>query len=230
MKIGGLQKTSLLDYPGKISAIIWTVGCNFKCPFCYNPQLVKGEVELIDENKIFSFLKKRKNLLEAVSITGGEPLLQQDIVGFTEKLKKMGYLVKIDTNGTFPDRLEKLLDEKLVDYVSMDVKAPLEKYNELTGVKVNVSKIKKSIEIIKNQASDYEFKTTIIPSFLSKEDIVKIAELLKNSKRYYLQQFKNDTPLISEDLRQIKPYPREYLEGIIEQIKPFFKQCKLRGI
>ena len=230
MKIGGLQKTSLLDYPGKISAIIWTVGCNFKCPFCYNPQLVKGEVELIDENKIFSFLKKRKNLLEAVSITGGEPLLQQDIVGFTEKLKKMGYLVKIDTNGTFPDRLEKLLDEKLVDYVSMDVKAPLEKYNELTGVKVNVSKIKKSIEIIKNQASDYEFKTTIIPSFLSKEDIVKIAELLKNSKRYYLQQFKNDTPLISEDLRQIKPYPREYLEGIIEQIKSFFKQCKLRGI
>ena len=171
MQIGGFQKTSLLDYPDTISAIIWTVGCNFNCPFCYNPQLVKKTKNTISEEEVLSFLKKRKGLLEGVSISGGEPFLQKDIADFIKKVKKFGYLVKIDTNGTFPDRLKELIEKKLVDYVSMDVKAPKEKYGQLTGVKTDIKKIEISIDIIKKIAPDYEFKTTFVPELLTKEDI-----------------------------------------------------------
>jgi pyruvate formate lyase activating enzyme len=230
MKFGGIQKTSLLDYPDTISAIIWTVGCNFNCPFCYNPQLVNGTVDLITEDEIFSFLKKRKGLLEGLSISGGEPLLQNDIVDFTKKVKKLGYLVKIDTNGTFPDRLKELIEKKLVDYVAMDVKAPKKKYNQLTGVKTDIKNIEESIDIIKKTAPDYEFKTTFVPELLTKEDIVKIAQWLKGSKKYYLQQFKIGVPLVSSKLEKIMPYPKEYLTETLEEIKPYFKQCNLRGV
>jgi len=139
MKVGGLQKTSLLDYPGILSAIIWTAGCNFRCPFCYNKQLVLGKTEIISEETILSFLEKRRDVLEGLSISGGEPLLQDDIVDFTEKVKKLNYLIKIDTNGAFPEKLKELIDKKLVDYVSMDVKAPKEKYDQLVGVKTDIS-------------------------------------------------------------------------------------------
>ena len=230
MKIGGFQKTSLLDYPNRISAIIWTVGCNFRCPFCYNKNLVDGNVGLFSEDEILSFLKKRKGLLEGLSISGGEPLLQKDIAEFIAKVKKLGYLVKVDTNGTFPKILKELLDKKLIDYVSMDVKAPKKKYDQLAGVKVSVSKIDKSISIIKNDAPDYEFKTTFVPQFLKKEDVIDIAKWLKGSKNFYLQQFKNDVPLISPKLRDIKPYPKEYLYETLEAIKPYFECCEVRGI
>jgi pyruvate formate lyase activating enzyme len=230
MQIGGFQETSLLDYPDTISAIIWTVGCNFNCPFCYNPQLVKKTTDCIDENEILSFLKKRKGLLDGISISGGEPLLQKDISNFIKKVKKFNYLVKIDTNGTFPEKLQKLLDKKLVDYVSMDVKAPKEKYDLLTGVKMDIKKIERSVEIIRHIAPDYEFKTTFVPDLLAKEDIVKIAIWLKGSKKYYLQQFKTDIPLVSSSLENIIPYPKEYLIGILDEIKPYFNKCYLRGV
>ncbi len=230
MKFGGFQKTSLLDYPDQISAIAWTIGCNFNCPFCYNPQLVKGSVEQISEDEILSFLKKRKGMLDGLSISGGEPLLQEDIVDFTKKVKKLGYLVKIDTNGMFPERLKDLIDRKLVDYVSMDVKAPKGKYKQLSGVKTPISKIEKSVNIIKNSAPDYEFKTTFVPDILKKEDIIKIAKWLEGSKRYYLQQFKTDIPLISKKLEKIIPYPKEYLTETLEEIKPYIKNCNIRGI
>jgi len=230
MKIGGFQKTSLLDYPDRISAIVWTVGCNFKCPFCYNKNLVDGNIELFNEDEVLSFLKKRKGMLEALSISGGEPLLQKDIADFTAKVKKLGYLVKIDTNGMFPEVLKELIDRNLVDYVSMDVKAPKKKYSQLTGVKTDIKKIEKSIDIIRHAAPDYEFKTTFVPELLTKEDIVKIAQWLKGSKKYYLQQFKTDVPLISSKLEKISPYPREYLMETLEAIKPHFKKCEVRGI
>jgi len=230
MKIGGLQKTSLLDYPDKISAIIWTVGCNFKCPFCYNKDLVEGNVDLIHEDEIFSFLEKRKAMLEALVISGGEPLSHKDITSFCEKVKKLGYLIKIDTNGTFPEKLKELIDKKLVDYISMDVKAPKKKYNSLSGVKTDIKKIEKSIEIIKNSVVDYEFKTTFVPTLLKKEDIIEIAKWLKNSKKYYIQQFKNDTPVLSSKLEGIVPYPKEELIDTLEKIKPFFKISNVRGI
>jgi len=230
MKIGGFQKTSLLDYPDRISAIVWTVGCNFKCPFCYNKNLVDGNVELIPEDEVLSFLKKRKGMLEALSISGGEPFLQKDIADFVMKTKKLGYLVKIDTNGMYPEKLKELIGKKLVDYVSMDVKAPKKKYDKLAGVKTDIKKIEESIEIIKKSAPDYEFKTTFVPDLLKKEDIIKIAKWLEGSEKYFLQQFKANTPLISPALEKITPYPKEYIIETFEEIKPYFKKCEMRGI
>jgi len=230
MQIGGFQKTSLLDYPDTISAIIWTVGCNFNCPFCYNPQLVKKKTKSLSEEEVLSFLKKRKGLIEGLSISGGEPLLQNDIVDFTKKVKKLGYLVKIDTNGTFPDRLEELIEKKLVDYVAMDVKAPKKKYDQLTDVKTDIKKIERSIDIIKQTAPDYEFKTTFVPGLLKKEDILKIAQWLEGSKTYFLQQFKTDVPLISSKLEKITPYPKEYIIETFEEIQSYFKKCEMRGV
>jgi len=230
MQIGGFQKTSLLDYPDTISAIIWTVGCNFNCPFCYNPQLVKKKTKSLSEEEVLSFLKKRKGLIEGLSISGGEPLLQNDIVDFTKKVKKLGYLVKIDTNGTFPDRLEELIEKKLVDYVAMDVKAPKKKYDQLTDVKTDIKKIERSIDIIKQTAPDYEFKTTFVPGLLKKEDILKIAQWLEGSKTYFLQQFKTDVPLISSKLEKITPYPKEYIVETFEEIQSYFKKCEMRGV
>jgi pyruvate formate lyase activating enzyme len=231
MKIGGLQKTSLLDYPNKLSAIIWTVGCNLRCPFCYNKQLLYDEsTEIINEEEVILFLKKRKGKLEALSITGGEPLLQEDIANFIEKIKNIGYLIKIDTNGTFPNKLKNLIDENLVDYISMDIKAPRNKYNILCGKNVDIKDIQKSIDLIKKSSKKYEFKTTIIPKLLNTNDIIEIAKWLKGANQFYLQQFKNESPLISKKLEEIKPYSKKYLNEIIDEIKPFFNKCSLRGV
>jgi len=230
MKIGGLQKTSLLDYPEQVSSIIWTVGCDFRCPFCYNKDLVLGKVELISEEELFSFLKKRKNMLDGLVISGGEPLIQKDISEFTKKVKKLGYLIKIDTNGMHPKKLKELIDNKLVDYISMDVKAPREKYELLTNIKTDLKKIESSIEIIKNSDIDYEFKTTFVPDLLTQEDIIKISKWIKGSKKYYLQQFKNDTSLISSKLKEITPYPKEKLLETLQDIKSNFKICEVRGL
>ena len=230
MNIGGFQKTSLIDYPDLISAIIWAVKCNFYCPFCYNKNLVEGNVEMISEDEVFNFLKKRKNVLEGLVISGGEPFLQKDITDFTKKVKKLGYKVKIDTNGTYPEKLKELIDKKQVDYVAMDIKAPIKKYNKLTGVKTNISKIKKSVDIIQKSNLDYEFRTTIIPDLLKKEDIVEIAKWLDGSKNYYIQQFKNNTPLISYKMKTSVPYDREYIFEILDDIKPYFENCDVRGI
>ena len=230
MKIGGLQKTSLLDYPDTISAIVWTVGCNFRCPFCYNKDIVLGNVELISEDEVLTFLKKRFDMLEGLVITGGEPLMQDDIVEFIEKIKKIGYLIKIDTNGMYPEKLKELIDKKLVDYIAMDVKAPKKKYENLTGIKTDIKKIEKSIEIIKNSDVDYEFRTTFTPNLLTSEDIEDIAKWLKGAKKFYLQQFKTDIPLISAKLIKAAPYEKEELIKTLETIKPYFEICDVRGI
>ena len=230
MKIGGIQKTSLLDYPDTLSAIIWTIDCNFRCPFCYNKNLVFGKAEPIPEGEILSFLKKRQGMLEGLVISGGEPLMQKDITEFISKVKKLGYLIKIDTNGMYPKKLKELIDKKLVDYVAMDVKAPKEKYNLLAGVKVDIPKIEKSIDIIKNDAPDYEFKTTFVPDLLKKEDIIGIAKWLEGSKNFYLQQFKNNPPLVSSKFDNVAPYAKNYLMEVLEAIKPYFKSCDVRGV
>jgi pyruvate formate lyase activating enzyme len=230
MKIGGFQQTSLIDYPDTLSAIIWTVDCNFHCPFCYNPQLVHEEVDLIPEDEILSFLDQRKTVLEGLVISGGEPLLQEDIEEFIRKVKHMGYLIKIDTNGTCPTQLRHLLEQHLVDYVAMDVKAPKDKYMELSGANTDIQAIQESIDIIKKYAPRYEFRTTVIPHLLSKEDIVGIAGWLEGADYYYLQQFKTQTPLLSSKLTSFSPYSKEDLVGMLEEIRPFFKQCDVRGV
>ncbi len=230
MKIGGFQKTSLLDYPNQISAIVWVSGCNFRCPFCYNKNLALGTAELFPEDEILSFLSKRKEQLEGVVISGGEPLLQEDIVGFIENVKKHGFLVKIDTNGSCPEKLAELLDKNLVDYIAMDVKAPKNKYRELTGVDVDIAKIEESILLIKDKAPAYEFKTTFVPGLLRKEDIVEIAKWLKGAERFYLQQFKPISPLVSSTLENTVPYSKGYFVETLTEIKSFFKYCAVRGI
>ncbi len=230
MKIGGLQKTSLLDYPGEISAIIWTIGCNLYCPFCYNVDVVKQTVTPLSENDVLSYLEKRRNVIDALVISGGEPLLQEDIVSFCEKVKGLGYLIKIDTNGTFPEKLKELVDKGLVDYIAMDVKAPKNKYEMLAGKKVDLKNIQKSVDIIRNSGVDYEFKTTFVPGLLVKEDIGKIGMWLDGSEKFFLQQFKNNTATLSSDLENVKSYSRDDLLDALEEVKPFFKQCSIRGI
>ncbi len=230
MQIGGFQKTSLIDYPKHLSAIIWTVGCNFRCPFCYNRELVFGGASLTPEKEIINYLKKRQGILEALTITGGEPTLQKDLKDFIKKVKKLNYLIKIDTNGTNPNILKELLDENLIDYVAMDIKASKGKYSVLAGTEVNLKNIEKSVKIIKKQAPDYEFRTTIVPDLLRKKDIIDIAEWLKGSERYILQQFQKPSDLINKNFNKLKPHKKEFFKEILKEIKPYFDYCEIRGI
>lgn len=229
MKIGGFQKTSLLDYPDHISAILWTNGCNFRCPFCYNKTLALGTAQVLSEDEIFSFLSKRTGLIEGVVISGGEPLLHDDILEFIQKIKDLGFLIKVDTNGSYPERLEELLTAHLVDYVAMDVKAPKQKYDALAGVHVDLSAIETSITLLQTKAPAYEFKTTFVPHLLTKEDIIDIAQWLNGSAAYYLQQFKPLAPLVSSALENRAPYTKAYLQETCRAIQPFFKHCTVRG-
>ncbi len=229
MKIGGWQKITLIDYPKKISTIIFTSSCPFRCFFCYNPELVLPEGikkhPLIPEKEIIEFLEKRKGLLEGVVLTGGEPLMQKDIELFIRKIKKMGYLIKLDTNGFYPEKLEKLINQKLIDYIAMDIKAPPEKYEKITGVKVNTKKIEKSFKLIKNSGLDYEFRTTLIPGFLNKKDVLNIAKWTKGGKKYYLQNFK---PGKTIKAGSAKAYSEKDLLEILKAVSPFFEVCQLR--
>lgn len=231
MKFGGLQETSLLDYPGKVCAIVWTVGCNFRCPFCYNPDLVTGKTDVLSGDHVLSFLDRRIGKLDALSITGGEPLIYDDIADFIGEVKERGFLVKVDTNGSFPERLEQLLEDGLIDFVSMDVKAPAAKYNQLTGIEIDFSLIQQSIKIIMQKAKDYEFKTTVIPRLLEKSDITLIASLLKGAKRYYLQQFKMNVPVIDQRLiSNTTPFTRKDFEEMQQIASSFVESCELRGV
>ncbi len=189
MRIGGLQKCSLIDYPGKISAIVFTVGCNFRCPYCHNPELVDETSEEISEDEIFEFLGRRKNLLDAVTITGGEPTMHDDLISFIRKIKALGFLVKLDTNGTTPDIIETVKNENLVDYIAMDIKAPVNSYEKTVGRPVNADAIRKSIALIMNGTTPYEFRTTVVKTLLSSEDIRAIGEDIRGARTYYLQKF-----------------------------------------
>jgi len=231
MKLGGLQEISLLDYPEKISAIVWTTGCNFRCPFCYNKDMVFEETELLPIDHVFSFLEKRKHKLDALSITGGEPLIHEDLRDFIKQVKEMGFLVKVDTNGSFPLRLQSLLDDDLSDYVSMDVKAPLEKYDSVCDVHVDLKKIRQSIRIIMKHAPDYEFKTTMVPGLLEKNDVKKIACLIEGAKRFYLQKFKQDVPVIGKDLmKNVKQFSKNDFIEMKQLASPYVEHCDLRGV
>ncbi len=199
MLISGLQKLTLLDYPGKTAAIIFTYGCNFRCPFCHNALLVTEKMQnAIPEDEIFAFLKKRKGILDAVCITGGEPTLQKDLREFILKVRELGYCVKLDTNGTNPLLLDELLTDGLIDYVAMDIKNSPERYDETTGVKTDKDNIMKSISVIKEKAPDYEFRTTITKELHSEKDIFAICEIIGKESKYYLQQFKDSGCLIRD--------------------------------
>lgn len=201
MRIVGLMKTTLLDYPGKVASTIFTGGCNFRCPYCHNGDLVLDfqSMEPYSEEEIFEHLHKRKNTLGGVCITGGEPTLQADLPGFISKVKDLDLLVKLDTNGTNPSMLKSLLDEGLLDYVAMDIKHCKEKYNEVACMKnYSIKPIEESVDILMNCDIDYEFRTTVTRELHGIDDFVGIGEWLSNAKAYYLQPYKESEQVISK--------------------------------
>lgn len=212
MNIGGLQRVSLIDYPGKIGAIIFTQGCNFRCPYCHNPELVDPDQygPIIPEEDALSFLDKRRGKLEAVTVTGGEPTLQPDLEKFLEEVKNMGYLIKMDTNGSKPDILEKVIRKRLVDYLAMDIKGPLKRYRQIASVKVDISKIRRSIQLITASGIKYEFRTTIVRSQLDLQDLVSVAKLVKQARLYVLQPFIPIKTLAGPLLSEISYTPEEF--------------------
>lgn len=237
MIIAGLQKLTLMDYPEKLACTVFLAGCNFQCPWCHNPELVLPEeiekTPKIPEKDFFDFLKNRKNLLDGVVICGGEPCINKDLPELCQRIKKLGYLIKLDTNGSNPKMLKDLIDKKLVDYVSMDVKAPKEKYTEAVGLKKSSSNnllknIEKSISILKQGNVDYEFRTTIIPKLLGKEDILKIVHWIEPAKKYCLQNFQAERDTVNPKFKEVKPYLKEYLLDIQKIIVPFFEICQIR--
>ena len=229
MKIKGLQKQTLIDYPGKIACTIFTFGCNFKCSYCHNPELIvdDGRPE-IKEDDILEFLKERKGFLDGVCITGGEPTLNKELLEFIAKIKKLGFLVKLDTNGTNPDMLKELIDKKLIDYIAMDIKAPLESYENVTNAKVNKEGIKKSVDIIK-KFGNYEFRTTVVPGLFNEESAMEIGEWLKGSKRFYIQQFRGIKTLDKSFVCK-KSFTKEELMKFCNILKPYFEKCEIRGV
>ncbi|HOW57896.1 MAG TPA: anaerobic ribonucleoside-triphosphate reductase activating protein [Smithellaceae bacterium] len=191
MKIGGLQKVSLIDYPGLICAIVFSQGCNFRCPYCHNPELVEPRLFRADlpEKDVLDFLSTRRGKLDAVSITGGEPTLQGDLQSFIVKLKKMGFAIKLDTNGSQPEVIKTLLAEKLLDFIALDVKGPLEKYSSIINAKIDSAAITASIKLVLKSGIPYEFRTTVVKSQLTEKDLTGIAKMLRGADKFILQQF-----------------------------------------
>lgn len=230
MNISGIQKLTLLDFPGKLACTVFTSGCNFRCPFCHNASLVlPGMSEHIDESEVFSFLKKREGILEGVCITGGEPCLQSDLESFIEKVKALGFSVKLDTNGSFPEKLSAILEKGLLDYVAMDIKTSPERYAEVTGVtnKSFFENVKKSVELLKKCGIPHEFRTTTAKELQKAEDFLKIGQWLNGEKRYFIQQYESSGELVGKEMT---PYEKAELEEFKKLMENFVEDVEIRGI
>jgi pyruvate formate lyase activating enzyme len=234
MIIGGFQRFSLIDYPDKICATVFTQGCNFRCPYCHNPELIQLRPKMsaraaggLKEQEVLSFLDRRKGKLDAVTITGGEPLLQSDLDNFLPAVKGLGYLVKLDTNGSFPSRLEKVIKSKSVDYIAMDIKTSLDKYEYVTKRKIEKTKILDSIRLIMDSGFDYEFRTTVVKALFEKDDFFKIGQAIKNSRLYVLQRFVPSKSLDDQFL-DMPSCSGEELDSYREIIQGFVQRCVVR--
>jgi pyruvate formate lyase activating enzyme len=226
MNIGGFQKFSLVDYPEKLSCIVFTQGCNFRCGYCHNPELVDFSTGSLMSENIIEFLQTRQNKLDAVVITGGEPTLQKNLLNFITEIKNLGFFVKLDTNGTNPLILEELLAKNLLNYVAMDIKAPFDKYKTITNSDVDVNCIQKSLEIIKNAKIEHEFRTTVVKEQLSIEDIFKIADETKGS-RHYFQKFVFSKH-VDEEFKHKSTYSNEEFEKINSMLNRQGFNCYVR--
>lgn len=230
MNISGIQKLTLLDYPGVLACTIFTSGCNFRCPFCHNASLVlPGESERMDEDEVLSFLEKRRGVLEGVCITGGEPCLQPDLEDFVKKVRSFGFLVKLDTNGSFPEKLSSLLEKGLLDYVAMDIKSSKERYLSAIGVKNEemLKNVEKSVELLKNCDVPHEFRTTTAKELQTREDFLRIGEWLKGEKNYYIQQYQTSGELVGEEMT---PYEKSELLEFSTIMKSFVENVGVRGV
>lgn len=230
MKFHGFQKMTLLDYPGKVACTVFTGGCNFRCPFCHNALLVTqlNEAEDYDEEEIIEYLKKRKGLLDGVAVTGGEPLLSDETVEFIRRVKGEGYAVKLDTNGSFPERLKYLVSEKLVDYVAMDIKNSKELYSKTAGISnLNLSAIEESVSFLLEGNVDYEFRTTVVNGLHTVERISAAARWIQGAKRYFLQYFVDSGNLIDDSMTGVS---KEEMEKMRQAALQYVPNTQLRGI
>ena len=235
MVIRGLQKLTLLDYPGKVACTLFTDGCNFACPFCHNASLVhhpgqpaRGSAPVVSEGEVFAFLEKRRRVLDGVCISGGEPLLQTGLAPFLARIKALGYSVKLDTNGSLPDRLRAVVDAGLVDAVAMDIKNTPERYAETTGrAQFDMAPILESVAFLKTLHGRYEFRTTIVQEFHTLADIEAIARWLSDAERYFLQSFADSGDILTQGLHA---HPPDVLHAMLTAARVFCPAAELRGI
>ncbi len=205
MDFGGFQKLTVLDYPSHVACIVFTNGCNFRCPFCHNKALVENLAEKISQDEILSYLKKRRGVLDGISVTGGEPLMHQGIGEFLKEVKELGYDVKLDTNGSFPQKLRELVSASLVDYVAMDIKNTPEKYDITTGIKTDLTKIQQSIDFLLLGNVDYEFRTTVTNELHTPQDIEIISKWISGAKRYFIQNFVDSGNILGNNMTPVNP-------------------------
>jgi pyruvate formate lyase activating enzyme len=229
MLFGGWQKFSAIDYPGKASTIVFTQGCPFRCPFCHNPELVDPEKfeAPIDEAEIFEFLNRRKGRLDAVVITGGEPTMQKGLLKFMEKIKVMDYLIKLDTNGSHPDVLNKVLQSGMVDYLAMDIKSPMDKYQVHTVSKIQEEKIRNSISLVMASKLPYEFRTTVVKEQLNLADLLAIGEMIQGAELYILQKF-NPQKTLDINYQNATSYTDEEFDELVKKLSGIVKKVEWR--
>ncbi len=228
MFFAGFQKLTLLDYPEKVACILFTMGCNFRCPFCHNASLVRAENKAeISEEEVLSFLKKRKGVMDGVCISGGEPLLYDGLGDFIKKVKALGYSVKLDTNGSLPEKLKALVREGLVDYVAMDIKNSFESYDKTTGIKTDLNNIKESLAFLLSGTVEYEFRTTLVKELHTDEDMESIGKMIKGAKRYFLQNFVDSGDVLCDNMH---PLTEDELEKMMQIAKKYVPNTICRGM
>lgn len=229
MLLMGLQKLTLLDFPGKIACTVFTGGCDFRCPFCHNASLVRlhADAPRLPEEEFFKFLNMRKGVLQGVCITGGEPTLQPDLADFIKKIRELGFKVKLDTNGNNPEVLKSLVSEGLIDYVAMDIKNSPESYGRTVGIEnFDLSNVTSSVEFLLGDNVDYEFRTTLVRQLHTESDIKSIGEWIKGAKHYYLQAFIDSGDLLSDNL---DGFTKDETENLLNLLKPCIKSAEIRG-
>ncbi|MDR1590816.1 MAG: anaerobic ribonucleoside-triphosphate reductase activating protein [Puniceicoccales bacterium] len=228
MQIGGIQRFSSIDFPGHLAAVVFTIGCNFRCPFCHNPELVIGGANVVSEEDVFQFLSTRMRQLEGIVISGGEPTLQPDLPDFIEKVRALGFRIKLDTNGTNPRMLAELMDRRLLDFVAMDVKHVWSRYVDAAGLRlVSIENIQRSVELLLLGDVDYEFRTTVIRDFHDPADIIAMSEQVRGAKRYVVQEFIPEKTL-SKDFAQKLPFEKKTLEALVAAVAKNVKYFEIR--
>lgn len=232
MKVTGIQKLTLLDYPGVVACTVFTAGCNFRCPFCHNAMLVLPEQiddECLTDDEVFGFLKKRKGVLDGVAVTGGEPLLHADMPEFLARVKELGYKIKLDTNGSNPELLSEIVKNKLVDRVAMDIKNAPEEYARTIGLKsFDIAPVERSKEMLLRGDIDYEFRTTVVKGIHTKESLIGAAKWIKGAKEYYLQQFKDSGNLILPD--GLSAYDEKQMHALADAVRDYVPTVEVRGV
>lgn len=233
LEIKGMIETSLLDWDGKIVATLFVPKCNFRCPFCQNHELIEhpDKLQTIPFEQIEKFIFKNKSFLDGVCLTGGEPLVYSDLREFIIRLRELEMKIKLDTNGSYPEIIEQLIKNDIIDYIAMDIKAPLDKqvYELSCGVKVDINKIQNSIEIIMNSGIDYEFRSTVVPTLLDLDGVVNICKVIKGAKKYVLQQFVPENALAHE-FRKVRPYSNDKINEMVSESKKYINKVTSRGL